>query len=1397
MKKVLALVMTAVMFLTMISFNAAAAEILTPVSIYAGARTITVEYETSITAENVGDIVLTTSEGTAVEYTTKINDEFLTIIAESEFVRDTQSYYLQIGEVKKLFTVKTLFTPNFVANTANNTVSDLAITASDGSTVDVVDKDTIILSTNQGSFTLDYDEITNYENASIVADVSYIDGGAAGIRGIFGYNVSSKSPTYAYVYNGAKKVNRAFWILDKTANAYYNRRVAVTDGSSLLSFPGYSSAITPLVDMSGESIKRGSYTSGYGTTMVSGQAKVGTNGFPTDYTGYKYHYVIDKMGAVGTLMFEDTFVDVMDSQDYYDEYNAENGTELNAATKGYFVINPVSIASGKYRIIVSNIALITSEMETYKEGDITVPSTELTGTRDSFDIVFSDNVELAVETVKSHIEVSKDDSVSNEKQSVEYDFKISGDTVTITPVGGIEYDTVYYVTVKAGFGYAAFTVKTDIEATYMYESLKGDLEITDVYAGFKDMYITFSGEVEQIKESDFKDKVNIYYNDIEITYNLKLEGEKATLSLNEELETGKIYDLDISAGLGYEKVTVKNDKKNYFILDVVYSTDFKNFQPDASSASLFTAASYDATGKSRSAKNTVRNGKLYTQGYLYSTLHLNKMGIENLERYSMKIEDVQYYGSTDMMLYFNVSSTRTNGGIFKTQGGKPITGFGWHTTATEKQVRDFQSNGIKNNVSSDGTIHVPSENPVDIEVTSMQNVTFASDSNDVDVTVPEGNDKSYTYTLDKLGTLGRLYINNTFVDSYETADVYEKWNKISNKDNQIGADVPTKGYVMLGFTDALENDSTVAFGDISVVTYKEYADGGVKITQDDVTLSGNTANGTIKVRNYFAEDTKKVAVVAAAYGENNKFLGVKKVVDTQLSPGQIADSTYSFSATEEIKEVRTEIIDETSISYTDETEVTTALQTDFDNNIITVKGKVKAKDEDRKLYMLLSKDNQLESWTVTNEADGNFTIVNIPAKASEFEYSFNYEEISDVDPYQMSIYAVVWENGVKPKKLATYNYAQNEDVLAFVEDVKTNKTTFNETTKYAQSLGIDLTFANTEYKQDVLVETIYSERETITGMGSLTSIMSKAKARADLLNNLKKDGTNIAKVDEIITTYAAEAGLILTDYNSLSVSKKGVVCTSFVNADYETLGFMKFAEAFNKAVADAKVTTPPTTGGGGGGGGAGGYTAPATTVVPGKDYSDNSEKEETVSSKSGFTDMADYKWADEAVDYLADKGIISGTGHNKFNPEGIITREQIAKIMVLAMGEFDDAATAEYADVEKSGWAYKYIASAKQSGLMNGFTDVQFAPFAPITREDLAVIIYRAMVKKGEKYETKKSDFSDFGEISDYASDAVEYIAGAGIINGFDDGSFKPKAPATRAQAALLIYKALTGGEGK
>ena len=109
----------------------------------------------------------------------------------------------------------------------------------------------------------------------------------------------------------------------------------------------------------------------------------------------------------------------------------------------------------------------------------------------------------------------------------------------------------------------------------------------------------------------------------------------------------------------------------------------------------------------------------------------------------------------------------------------------------------------------------------------------------------------------------------------------------------------------------------------------------------------------------------------------------------------------------------------------------------------------------------------------------------------------------------------------------------------------------------------------------------------------------------------------------------------------------------------------------------------------------------------------------------------------------------------------------------------------EYKDIDNSAWYAPYIAAAVDNGLINGISDEQFGIGMPITRQDICVIIMRAM--KGEVQEGTNPLFADSDDISEYAREAVAYLNDCGIINGFEDGTFMPKNNCTRAQAAKII----------
>ena len=182
------------------------------------------------------------------------------------------------------------------------------------------------------------------------------------------------------------------------------------------------------------------------------------------------------------------------------------------------------------------------------------------------------------------------------------------------------------------------------------------------------------------------------------------------------------------------------------------------------------------------------------------------------------------------------------------------------------------------------------------------------------------------------------------------------------------------------------------------------------------------------------------------------------------------------------------------------------------------------------------------------------------------------------------------------------------------------------------------------------------------------------------------------------------------------------------------------------------------------------------------------EEDDTVT----FNDIETVSWAKEAITSLASRGIISGRGNGVYAPNDGVTREEMVKLVVTAIDKEDSGAACDFADVSKDRWSYPYIAAAYDLGIINGVDDANFAPAGGITRESLAVILYRTYKQVGKDVDAERASFTDDGKISDYAKDAVDAMVTLGIMEGMGDGTFSPKTTVTRAQAAKVIYMLLT-----
>ncbi len=174
-----------------------------------------------------------------------------------------------------------------------------------------------------------------------------------------------------------------------------------------------------------------------------------------------------------------------------------------------------------------------------------------------------------------------------------------------------------------------------------------------------------------------------------------------------------------------------------------------------------------------------------------------------------------------------------------------------------------------------------------------------------------------------------------------------------------------------------------------------------------------------------------------------------------------------------------------------------------------------------------------------------------------------------------------------------------------------------------------------------------------------------------------------------------------------------------------------------------------------------------------------------------FSDLGSVAWASDAINALADKGIINGKADNTFAPDDEITRAEFAKILINALGLADaNAAADSFTDVDKSAWYYNSVASAFAKGIITGYDNGTFGVGDAVSRQDMAVLIYRAAKAANITLpETSAAvTFTDSDAIDDYAKEAVTALQKANIINGVSADEFAPKATASRAAAAKMIY---------
>ena len=270
-------------------------------------------------------------------------------------------------------------------------------------------------------------------------------------------------------------------------------------------------------------------------------------------------------------------------------------------------------------------------------------------------------------------------------------------------------------------------------------------------------------------------------------------------------------------------------------------------------------------------------------------------------------------------------------------------------------------------------------------------------------------------------------------------------------------------------------------------------------------------------------------------------------------------------------------------------------------------------------------------------------------------------------------------------------------------------------------------------------------------------------------------GDVIAK-SKILKSYDIGRYSLLSAKARIDVQKKINSCTKPYTSAAELANAIKDASEPNAAFK-------PSGGGSGGGSkssgiSGGGIASPELVAAT------PSPKPEA----GKFSDMTGYEWAEDYVNTLKNAGIVSGRNDSEFCPGENVTREEFLKMLVGAMGESGKDTEIIFDDVKSGDWYFDAVNAGVRLGITNGISDTVFGVGENITRQDTAVMVYRALTLTGESLaDDLKSDFSDLSEISDYAQKPVRLLAAANIVNGTGDNKFEPKMLLNRASAAKLI----------
>jgi len=168
-----------------------------------------------------------------------------------------------------------------------------------------------------------------------------------------------------------------------------------------------------------------------------------------------------------------------------------------------------------------------------------------------------------------------------------------------------------------------------------------------------------------------------------------------------------------------------------------------------------------------------------------------------------------------------------------------------------------------------------------------------------------------------------------------------------------------------------------------------------------------------------------------------------------------------------------------------------------------------------------------------------------------------------------------------------------------------------------------------------------------------------------------------------------------------------------------------------------------------------------------------------------FSDISGH-WAEEKIKQAVSSGIVGGYPDGTFAPDKTVTREEFAVMLMNTLKPQGAGAALTFTDTAKIGaWAQKAVAQAVQAGLIKGYEDGTFRPDAVLTRAEMAAMLAKALGQSNAV--NTATGFADDKDIPVWAKGAAEAMKKLGIMQGKGDNQFAPGDPATRAEAVMVL----------